>query len=206
MPSPLRPLTQKQLNAQRVSSLSGVPIERAHHSKSRKPLERVLTDNKAKSRKPPATLTRSATDSAVPGLKHELSEMALSSIPATRPSLQESKRYSQREVDLTAVSQATQVKLQKKAAIEQELQGAIAAMKKPNPRMAVKDLVEASDKRAAVALKSRSKFLRDLIIYNQLIRKQNRRILSGILLRQAFKSWQLPTQTAARTSTQIYLD
>lgn len=109
------------------------------------------------SRRPPATLARSATDSALPRFKRELSEIAMASIPASRPSLRDSKRYSQREVDLTAVSQATQAKLQKKAAIEQELQGAIAAMKKPNPRMAVKELVEASEKRAAVGVKSRSK-------------------------------------------------
>lgn len=93
----------------------------------------------------------------------------MASIPASRPSLQDSKRYSQREVDLTAVSQATQAKLQKKAAIEQELQGAIAAMKKPNPRMAVKELVEASEKRAAVGLKSRSKPPEIPYLYSPLI-------------------------------------
>lgn len=160
MPSPARAPAQKTLNTQRISSLPGVPIERAHHPKSRKPLERVLTDNKVKFRRPPATLTRSATDSVLPRFKRELSEIAMASIPASRPSLQNSKRYSQREVDLTAVSQATEAKLQRKAAIEQELQGAIAAMKKPNPRMAVKELVEASDKRAAVSLNSRSKLLK----------------------------------------------
>lgn len=38
--------------------------------------------------------------------------------------------------------------MRKKANIEQELQGAIAALKKPNPRMAVKELVEAAEQRA----------------------------------------------------------
>jgi DNA replication regulator SLD3 len=58
--------------------------------------------------------------------------------------LQHTKR---REVDLTASSQVTEAKLPKKAAIEKELQSAIAALKRPNPRMAVKELIEASDKR-----------------------------------------------------------
>ena len=59
------------------------------------------------------------------------------------------KRYSQREVDLHAASQATEAKLQKKAKIDHELQSAIAALKKPNPRMAVKELVEDAEKRVA---------------------------------------------------------
>ncbi len=59
------------------------------------------------------------------------------------------KRYSQREVDLHAASQATEAKLKKKAKIDYELQSAIAALKKPNPRMAVKELVEDAEKRVA---------------------------------------------------------
>ena len=61
-----------------------------------------------------------------------------------------SKRYSQREIDLHAASQTTEAKLKKKTGIERELQGAIAALKKPNRRMAAKELVEAAEKRAAV--------------------------------------------------------
>ncbi|MCJ1475900.1 hypothetical protein MMC13_004564 [Lambiella insularis] len=125
------------------------------NSKSRQPLERVLTDSKVARPKPHPALMRSATDSQLPGIKRELSELSLSAIPQSRPSLQSSKRYSQREVDLTAVSQATEAKLQRKTAIELELQGAIAALKKPNPRMAVKELVESADRRLVGASKSR---------------------------------------------------
>jgi DNA replication regulator SLD3 len=88
----------------------------------------------------------------LPRFKRELSEIALSTIPPARPTLQHTKR---REVDLTAASQATEAKLQKKAAIEKELQNAITALKRPNPRMAVKDFVEASDKRSLSGPQSR---------------------------------------------------
>lgn len=61
------------------------------------------------------------------------------------------KRYSQREVDLYATSQAAEAKLKKKARVEQELQDAIAALKKPNPRVAVKELVEDAERRATAS-------------------------------------------------------
>ena len=134
----------------------GANVHRAD-AKPRHPLQRVFTDDKIARRKSHPTLTRSATDSALPGIKRELSDLALSTIPTSRPSLQHSKRYTQREVDLTAVSQATEDKLQRKAAIEHELRGAIAALKKPNPRLAVKELVESADRRVAGASKPRSK-------------------------------------------------
>ena len=63
--------------------------------------------------------------------------------------MEKSKRYSQREVDLKVVSQATEAKLKKKLNAEQELKGAIAALRKPNPRMAVKDLIESAERRLA---------------------------------------------------------
>lgn len=46
-------------------------------------------------------------------------------------------------------SQAAEARLKKKASVEQELKGAIDALKRPNPRMVVKELVEAAEKRAA---------------------------------------------------------
>jgi hypothetical protein len=92
----------------------------------------------------------------LPGLKRESSIVSLYSIPSTKVDVQKSRRYSQREVDLNAVTQAHEAKLKKKANVEKELQGAIAALKKPNPRMAVKELVEAADRRAATSsLRSR---------------------------------------------------
>lgn len=113
--------------------------------KPRRTLERVLTEERSASRR--GSLSRSSTDPALPPLKREVSETLLSAIPANRAAI--SKRYSQREVDLQAASQLIEAKLNKKANIEQELQGAIQALKRPNPRMAVKELVEDAEKRAA---------------------------------------------------------
>jgi DNA replication regulator SLD3 len=122
-------------------------MQRQQPRKPRRTLERVLTDEKSRRRMP--SLSRSATDSAVPNLKREVSDTSLSAVPLNRLNIQKSKRYSLREVDLNAVSQAAEARLKKKASVEQELKGAIAALKKPNPRMAVKEFVEAAEKRVA---------------------------------------------------------
>lgn len=122
-------------------------MPRAQARKPRRTLERVLTDERSASQKPTPSLARSATDSVLPQMKREVSDTSLSSIPLNRVAMH--KRYSQREVDLHAASQATDAKLKKKAKIDQELQSAIAALKKPNARMAVKELVEDAEKRVA---------------------------------------------------------
>lgn len=75
----------------------------------------------------------------------------MSSISISNASISKSRRYSQREVDLGSTSHAKEARLKKKACVEQELKGAIAALKRPNPRIAVKELVEAAEKRAAAA-------------------------------------------------------
>lgn len=122
-------------------------MQRPQTRKPRRTLERVLTDEKSSIRKPTPSLSRSATEPVLPQLKREVSDTSLSAIPLN--SVVISKRYSQREVDLRAAAQATEAKLKKKAAVEQELQGAIAALKKPNPRLAAKELMEAAEKRVA---------------------------------------------------------
>jgi hypothetical protein len=54
------------------------------------------------------------------------------------------------------------MKAQKKARVDAELKDAISALKKPNRTLAVKDFVEAADKRASAGqLKSRLFFLND---------------------------------------------
>ena len=125
----------------------GTTGQRLQNRKPRRTLERVLTEERSGSQKPPPSLLRSATDPILPRLKREASDTSLSSIPLNKVAMQ--KRYSQREVDLNAASQATEAKLKKKAKIDYELQSAIAALKKPNPRMAVKELVEDAEKRVA---------------------------------------------------------
>ena len=145
-PSPKRPQLMDLEAMSKVAARPGAPLPRPKLGKSRRTLERVLTDDKAchKSRKP--SLSRSAT---VPLLqvKREVSDTTLSSIPLNKVAM--SKRYTQREVDLRAASQATEARHKKKAAIQQELKGAIAAIKRPNPKMAGVDFVEAVEKRQA---------------------------------------------------------
>lgn len=139
---------RKAVTSSQVVSRPGASVQRRQHRQPRRTLERVLTEERSESRKPPPYLSRSITDSALPRLKREVSEASLSSIPLSNMAASKSRRYSQREVDLSAVSQANEAKLKKNALVQQELQGAIAALKRPNPRMAVKELVEAAEKRA----------------------------------------------------------
>ncbi|KAL2043524.1 hypothetical protein N7G274_003831 [Stereocaulon virgatum] len=144
--SPIRPTLMTLVSSQ-VPQKQGTAVPRVPARRPRRTLERVLTDERSASQKPPPSLPRSATDSVLPQMKREVSDTSLSSIPLNRVAMH--KRYSQREVDLHATSQAMDAKLKKKAKIDQELQSAIAALKKPNPRMAVRELVEDAEKRVA---------------------------------------------------------
>ncbi|KAI4263694.1 MAG: hypothetical protein L6R42_001177 [Xanthoria sp. 1 TBL-2021] len=148
--SPARLAPNKVGSASLKPPKPGAAVKRSQPRQPRRTLERVLTDDRT-SQKPLPRLFRSATDSVVPSLKREPSEILLSKVPVAKPDHHLSKRYSQREVDLTAVSQAKEAKVKKKAELEQELKGAIAALKRPNPRMAVKELVESAERRATGA-------------------------------------------------------
>lgn len=155
--------------------------------KSRRTLERVLTDERIASRRPTPSLSRSATDSVLPGLKREGSAVSLYSIPPPKLDIQNSRRYRRREVDFSAATQACEAKRRMKAKVEKELQGAIAALKKPNPRMAVKELVEAAERRAA-ASNSRSRLLLHMgFRMTDLLQKANSP--AEIRLFKVFKSW-----------------
>ena len=144
-PSPRRPPLSRD-TALSTSPKPGAAVQRLQGRKPRRTLERVMTDERSGSRRIPS-LARSATEPSLPRLKREVSDVSLASIPLNRVAMH--KRYSQREVDLDAASTANEAKLKKKAKVEQELHSAIAALKKPNPRMAVKELVEHAEKRAA---------------------------------------------------------
>ena len=153
--SPTRPPLVKAATSSALSR-PGASIHHQPMKNSRRTLERVLTDEKIASRRPTPSLSRSATDSVLPGLKREGSVVSLYSVPPSKVDAQKARRYSQREVDLSAATQAHEAKLIRKAKVEKELQGAIATLKKPNPRMAVKELVEGAERRAAASnLRSR---------------------------------------------------
>ncbi len=154
--SPKRPPLAKVLTSS-ASIKPGSVVQRQQPRKPRRTLERVLTDERSASQRPPPSLSRSATDSMLPRMKREESDISLSSIPLNRVAMH--KRYSQREVDLNAASQATEAKLKRKAKVDQELQGAIAALERPNPRMAVKELVEDAERRIAGSRSRSTSFL-----------------------------------------------
>ena len=145
--SPRRPpLAKSAASCKSLKPLKpGILVQRQQMRKPRRTLERVLTDERSASQKPPSSLSRSATAPVLPQVKREVSDTSLLSIPLNRVAMH--KRYSQREVDLYATSQAAEAKLKKKARVEQELQEAITALKKPNPRMAVKELIEDAERR-----------------------------------------------------------
>lgn len=151
-PSPKRvPLVKTLIST--AAMKPGSSLQRQQPQKPRRTLERVLTDERSASQRPPPPLSRSTTEPVLPRLKREESDTSLSSIPLNRVAMH--KRYSQREVDLNAASQAAEAKVKRKAKIEEELRGAIAALKRPNPRMAVKELMEDAEKRIT-GLHSRS--------------------------------------------------
>ena len=115
------------------------------------------------------------------------------------------KRYSQREVDLHAASQAMEAKLKKKAKIDHELQSAIAALKKPNPRMAVKELVEDAEKRVAGSRSRSNTFPRiEYVSYTK--RQQNLSILCETLWLKVCRLLQLRARTDRAIHSLPYRD
>ncbi|KAL8835303.1 MAG: hypothetical protein Q9170_003389 [Blastenia crenularia] len=154
--SPARPALRKAATSLSRSQKPGAPVRKPQAGEARRTLERVLTAERI-SRRPTPALSRSATDSFLPSLKRETSDVSLSSVPLNKSSFHKSNRYSQREVDLSGAAQAIEAKAKKKAIVEHELRGAIAALKRPNPRMAVKEFVEASEKRVAGTKSRKSK-------------------------------------------------
>ncbi len=151
--SPAQPALKNAPSSLRAAK-PGAVMNRAPPRQAGRTLERVLTDERT-GRRPARSPSRSATDSVLPNLKREPGHRSLANLPSNGSAFHKSKMYSQREVDLSSVSQAAEAKAKKKANVAQELQGAIAALKRPNARMAVKELVEAAEQRAAGA-KSRS--------------------------------------------------
>ncbi|TKA72028.1 hypothetical protein B0A55_05733 [Friedmanniomyces simplex] len=158
-PSAPTPVKRKATSSRRP----GEPATRhAPEQRLRKPLSRVATETLAQTQtKHPPSLHRSATDSDLlqQQLKRETSEAPspLSSIPATvgtarqppqprkRTSLMHSMSFNRREVDFSAMLQANEARMRKKADVDQKLQDAISTLKKPNRALAVKEMAENAD-------------------------------------------------------------
>ncbi|KAK4242368.1 DNA replication regulator SLD3-domain-containing protein [Achaetomium macrosporum] len=139
-----------------VKPKPGAPIKRLAASRrdSNRTLERALSVERSRrsvSRGPAATiaLLRSASQTVIPGLKREASESSsIGLIPKAETSSFQERRTSifSRSMSVSAAD----LKAQKKAQVEAELKDAISALKKPNRTLAVKDYVEAAERRASV--------------------------------------------------------
>lgn len=140
-------------------SRPGAITKRPVPAKQRKSLQHMLTDDRERrsmsiGSNRAISLMRSATDPTIPGLKREASETpSLSSIPThvNRGGVLNSKRFSQREVDMSTLAPDPNSKARKQAAIDAELKDAISALKRPNRELAAKSLVETAERRSASA-------------------------------------------------------
>lgn len=149
----------------------GDPISRGKPpSNERRGLQKTNSDTQAVFR--PPSLIRSATDSFI---KRETSEVPLSAIPQLKSSRPPSRsrqpsitlqRLNRRQVDLSALSAASEAKLKRKATIDDELKEAITALKKPNRGLAIKDYVEASEQRVFASTSKRKQHPARRILQN----------------------------------------
>lgn len=153
-----------------VSRKPGEPaIRQMPEKKPRKPLTRVSTDTLNHSSKRPPSLHRSATDSdaLAPLIKRELSELpsidsiplakhrarqAFKEAPKKRDSLLSQVSLGRREVDLSAMSQANEAKMRKKAEAQERVRDAIATLRKPNRDRAVEEVAKQADESFARAI------------------------------------------------------
>lgn len=124
--------------------------------KSRRSLQRVLTDEKAaaasQSRHP--SLSRSHTAPSKQETKRDSMEPLLPTLlsSSVRGGIQQAKRVGNREVDLNAVARQHESKLRKVQMLvdqKKELDAAIHAIRKPNRELVAKDIAEDVVERAS---------------------------------------------------------
>ncbi|KAK1757477.1 DNA replication regulator SLD3-domain-containing protein [Echria macrotheca] len=153
---PPPPKEKSMRSAVPLKSRPGAPMKRSSMSKLEeqdKSLERVLSRERLRrsvSRGPSGALAllRSASATTIPGLKREGSEPLLGMIPREKTSSLKEKSANVFSRG-TSSANAEEAKAKKKAMLDAELKDAISALKKPNRALAVKDLVEAAEKRAS---------------------------------------------------------
>ena len=135
-------------------------IRRGPEKPSRMPLKRALSDAINRAGKPVPALQRCITDTDTTScLKSGSLNTPCDSTRPSRPaqprkrqSLVHQISFNRREVDLTAMSQASATRLRKNADIEQKLRDAIGTVKKPNRASAVQELATSTDESFAKAL------------------------------------------------------
>ncbi|KAK3496680.1 DNA replication regulator SLD3-domain-containing protein [Neurospora hispaniola] len=134
----------------------GAPGKRVAATKkeNERTLQRVLSNERMRrsvSRGPSGTiaLLRSASATAIPGLKREGSEPLLGMIPKTEAVAVKEKNVSIFSRSAGPSANSEDAKARKKARLEAELKEAISALKKPNRALAGKEIVEEAERRTA---------------------------------------------------------
>ncbi|CCC10225.1 hypothetical protein SMACR_02802 [Sordaria macrospora] len=134
----------------------GAPAKRVTATKkeNERTLQRVLSNERMKrsvSRGPGGTiaLLRSASATAIPGLKREGSEPLLGMIPKGEAVAVKEKNVSIFSRSAGSLGNNEDAKAKKKARLEAELKEAISALKKPNRALAGKEIVEEAERRTA---------------------------------------------------------
>lgn len=134
----------------------GAPAKRVTATKkeNERTLQRVLSNERMRrsvSRGPSGTiaLLRSASATAIPGLKREGSEPLLGMIPKSEAVAVKEKNVSIFSRSAGSLANNEDAKAKKKARVEAELKEAISALKKPNRALAGKEIVEEAERRTA---------------------------------------------------------
>ncbi|KAJ4296547.1 hypothetical protein N0V90_006592 [Kalmusia sp. IMI 367209] len=159
-PAPSSPFKRKAMKPPTTSRKSGESKE-PDSKKSRRSLGRVTTDTTGRIgyAQVMPSLNRSATDSIIlNGIKREGSEVPLSAIPfqrspsaAARQSMSHLKLLKGREMDLNTSSAAAAARAKQRKRVEEDLQEAISALKKPNRGLVAGSYADDIEKRSLVS-------------------------------------------------------
>ncbi|KAF2746468.1 hypothetical protein M011DRAFT_468557 [Sporormia fimetaria CBS 119925] len=161
-PVHMSPPKRKAANSGPASRKSKEPKE-TDSKRPRRSLGRVATDTVALTnptrRGTTPSLNRSTTDPVLTALiKREPSEVPLGDIPfqrspskAARSSVFHLKHLKGRQIDLSAPSAAAEAKLKQRKRVEEDLQDAILALKKPNRGLAAGSYVDDIERRGVGA-------------------------------------------------------
>jgi DNA replication regulator SLD3 len=145
--TPKRPITSSKTISS-VQTKLGIAADARRRSIPRRTLERVLSEDQGSRQSSPPALMRSVV---VPlGGSCGRDPVETSQRPGSRGSLNRSRSFTNREVDLVASSKAQHAKRTKLANLaeqKEELDAAIHALKKPNRRLVGKEIMAEAEKR-----------------------------------------------------------
>jgi DNA replication regulator SLD3 len=171
-PGAISPEKQRKPKPQKPSEQD---LKAKTEKQKRRPLQKTPSESYNQSKARPPSLMRSATDSlTMPRLKREASEMSVSMFdippakPATRGTSVQLKHLQARQIDINALTIATEKKLRQKAKIEEELKGAINTLKKPNRGLAIKEYVDNTEQRSlgSTSMRKKTAALNRKILHN----------------------------------------